>query len=133
MAPCHDSRPCLWRGLYGWATDRACRWSGFAGRSVNDKQRKLGPTLGGAHHIVDCQFSGRVAALEPAQKSRRNVAHHYDLSDALFDTFLDPWRQYSCAYFHDPDESLDNAQVNKLARLAAKLDLQAGDNILDIG
>ena len=69
----------------------------------------------------------------PRKKSRRNVAHHYDLSDALFDTFLDPWRQYSCAYFHDPDESLDTAQVNKLARLAAKLDLQAGDNILDIG
>ena len=59
----------------------------------------------------------------PRKKSRRNVAHHYDLSDALFDTFLDPWRQYSCAYFHDPDESLDTAQVNK----------QAGDNILDIG
>ena len=69
----------------------------------------------------------------PRKKSRRNVAHHYDLSNALFDTFLDPWRQYSCAYFHDPDESLHSAQVNKLARLAAKLDLQAGDNILDIG
>lgn len=69
----------------------------------------------------------------PRKKSRRNVAHHYDLSNALFDTFLDPWRQYSCTYFHDPDESLHSAQVNKLARLAAKLDLQAGDNILDIG
>ncbi|MAB19173.1 MAG: hypothetical protein CMN39_06640 [SAR116 cluster bacterium] len=53
--------------------------------------------------------------------------------DSLVDTFLDPWRQYSYAYFHDPDESLDTEQVNKLARLAAKLDLKAGDNILDMG
>jgi cyclopropane-fatty-acyl-phospholipid synthase len=43
----------------------------------------------------------------PRKKSRRNVTHHYDLSDALLDTFLDPSRQYSCAYFHEPDESLD--------------------------
>ncbi len=69
----------------------------------------------------------------PRKKSRRNVAHHYDLLNALFDTFLDSWRQYSCAYFHDPDESLHSAQVNKLSRPAEKLDLQAGDNILDIG
>lgn len=66
-------------------------------------------------------------------KSRRNVAHHYDLTDELFDTFLDPWRQYSCAYFHSDSDSLETAQVTKLARLAAKLRLQAGDSVLDIG
>lgn len=49
--------------------------------------------------------------------SRRNVAHHYDLTDELFDSFLDPWRQYSCAYFATPQTSLNSAQIAKLARL----------------
>ena len=66
-------------------------------------------------------------------RSRRNVAHHYDLTDALFASFLDPWRQYSCAYFHHPEDSLEQAQITKLARLAAKLDLQDGHSVLDIG
>jgi len=66
-------------------------------------------------------------------RARRNVAHHYDLTDALFASFLDPWRQYSCAYFHHPDDSLEEAQVTKLARLAAKLNLQDGNHVLDIG
>ena len=65
--------------------------------------------------------------------ARRNVAHHYDLTDDLFESFLDPWRQYSCAYFHHSEESLEEAQLNKLARLAAKLNLQDGDSVLDIG
>jgi len=66
-------------------------------------------------------------------RSRRNVAHHYDLTDDLFSSFLDPWRQYSCAYFHHPDDSLEIAQINKLARIAAKLNLQSGNKVLDIG
>ena len=71
--------------------------------------------------------------LNPPARSRRNVAHHYDLTDGLFETFLDPWRQYSCAYFHSDHDTLEDAQVTKLARLAAKLNLQAGDRVLDIG
>ena len=71
--------------------------------------------------------------LNPRGRSRRNVAHHYDLSDALFDSFLDPWRQYSCGYFHGEEDTLETAQVTKLARLAAKLDLQPDDRVLDIG
>ena len=66
-------------------------------------------------------------------RSRRNVAHHYDLTDDLFASFLDPWRQYSCAYFHRTNDSLEQAQLNKLARLAAKLDLRDGNSVLDIG
>ena len=66
-------------------------------------------------------------------RSLHNVAHHYDLTDALFASFLDPWRQYSCAYFHSQDDDLDQAQVTKLARLAAKLNLQNGNRVLDIG
>ena len=66
-------------------------------------------------------------------RSRRNVAHHYDLTDDLFASFLDPWRQYSCGYFHKAKDSLDQAQVTKLARLAAKLNLAEGNSVLDIG
>ena len=75
--------------------------------------------------------------LNPRWRSRRNVAHHYDLTDELFETFLDPFldlrRQYSCAYFHRPDDNLETAQENKLARLAAKLNLRPGQSVLDIG
>lgn len=67
------------------------------------------------------------------QRSRKNVAHHYDLDDRLYDLFLDPWRQYSCAYFTDPEESLEQAQRDKLAHIAAKLDLRPGQRVLDIG
>jgi len=65
--------------------------------------------------------------------SRRNVAHHYDLDDRLYDLFLDSNRQYSCAYFTDPSNSLEQAQLDKLAHIAAKLDLKQGQRVLDIG
>ena len=65
--------------------------------------------------------------------ARRNVAHHYDLSARLYDLFLDGDRQYSCAYFTDPGESLDQAQLDKKAHIAAKLALAPGQRVLDIG
>ena len=71
--------------------------------------------------------------LNPRWRARRNVAHHYDLTDELFETFLDPRRQYSCAYFYSRDDSLEAAQETKLARLAAKLNLRPGHRVLDIG
>ena len=67
------------------------------------------------------------------RKSRRNVAHHYDLSDELYDTFLEPDRQYSCAYYIDLANSLETAQLDKKAHIAAKLYLQPGQRVLDIG
>jgi cyclopropane-fatty-acyl-phospholipid synthase len=66
-------------------------------------------------------------------KARANVAHHYDLSGTLYDLFLDEDRQYSCAYFERPDDTLETAQANKKRRLAAKLLLQPGMRVLDIG
>ena len=66
-------------------------------------------------------------------RARQNVAHHYDLDDRLYDLFLDPWRQYSCAYFPDPGIGLEEAQQRKLAHIAAKLDLRPGQRVLDIG
>ena len=68
-----------------------------------------------------------------ARRSKRNVAHHYDLSDRLYDLFLDADRQYSCAYFTDSDQPLETAQRDKKAHIAAKLALQAGQRVLDIG
>ena len=56
-----------------------------------------------------------------------------DLTNELFEKFLDPRRQYSCAYFHRPDDSLETAQETKLARLAAELNLRPGHRVLDIG
>lgn len=65
--------------------------------------------------------------------ARRNVSHHYDLSDELYRLFLDADLQYSCAYFARPDLSLDAAQAAKKRHLAAKLQLRAGQRVLDIG
>ena len=65
--------------------------------------------------------------------SKSNVASHYDLSDKLYDLFLDKTRQYSCAYFESEKDSLFQAQMNKMDRLADKLHLKKGDNVLDIG
>ena len=58
---------------------------------------------------------------------------HYDLSDELYDLFLDDTRQYSCAYFENPNNSLKQAQINKMNRLSDKLLLNSKDSILDIG
>ncbi|MGB1547725.1 MAG: class I SAM-dependent methyltransferase, partial [Alphaproteobacteria bacterium] len=69
----------------------------------------------------------------PVSLSRQHAAHHYDLSGALYDLFLDEDRQYSCAYFTSDDESLDQAQENKKHHLAAKLLVEPGMKVLDIG
>ena len=67
------------------------------------------------------------------RRAKRNVAHHYDLSARLYDLFLDADRQYSCAYFTDPSNSLEQAQLDKKAHIAAKLHLKPGLRILEIG
>ena len=66
-------------------------------------------------------------------RSKKNVAHHYDLSGRLYDLFLDADRQYSCAYFTERDTSLEQAQTDKKAHIAAKLLLKPGQRVLDIG
>ncbi|WP_299813044.1 cyclopropane-fatty-acyl-phospholipid synthase family protein [uncultured Jannaschia sp.] len=65
--------------------------------------------------------------------SRRNVAHHYDLGDDFYALFLDADRQYSCAYFADPAMLLEEAQDAKKAHIAAKLRIEPGMRVLDIG
>ena len=69
----------------------------------------------------------------PVARARANVAHHYDLSGRLYDLFLDKDRQYSCAYFQNGDETIEEAQAKKCRHLAAKLLLKPGMRVLDIG
>ena len=68
-----------------------------------------------------------------AGRARKNVAHHYDIGNDLYRLFLDDDLQYSCAYFTDPKNSLEQAQLDKKAHIAAKLDLKPGQHVLDIG
>lgn len=69
----------------------------------------------------------------PIGKAQQNVAHHYDLGNDFYKLFLDEGLQYSCAYFTNDDNTLEQAQRNKLRLLAAKLKLSPGLKILDIG
>src|SRR5712691_1168571 len=75
----------------------------------------------------------RVHQFNPLSRARQNAAHHYDLSDQLYELFLDQDRQYSCAYFRDGTDDLDTAQLGKKQHIAAKLLIRPGQKVLDIG
>jgi len=66
-------------------------------------------------------------------KSKKNVEHHYDRGEELYDLFLDKNRQYSCAYWKSSNDTLDDAQQNKINHIIKKLDLRPGQKVLDIG
>ena len=66
-------------------------------------------------------------------KSKENVAHHYDISEKLYDLFLDENRQYSCAYFKNENDTLEQAQNNKIHHIIKKLNIQPNQKVLDIG
>ena len=66
-------------------------------------------------------------------KSKKNVRHHYDISEKLYDLFLDENRQYSCAYFKNENDTLENAQSNKINHIIKKLNILPNQKILDIG
>ena len=67
------------------------------------------------------------------KKSKMNVSHHYDISDDLYDLFLDPKRQYSCAYFKNETDTLETAQNNKIQHIIKKLNIKPNQKVLDIG
>jgi cyclopropane-fatty-acyl-phospholipid synthase len=67
------------------------------------------------------------------RRAKHNVAHHYDLDGRLYELFLDDDRQYSCAYFERPSQSLNDAQLSKKRHIAAKLLVEPGHRVLDIG
>src|SRR5690606_15273457 len=75
----------------------------------------------------------RVYQFNPSGRSTRNVAHLDDLSFVLYRLFLDEDMQYSCAYFPGPDISLEEAQRAKKRHIMAKLALEPGQKVLDIG
>jgi cyclopropane-fatty-acyl-phospholipid synthase len=82
--------------------------------------------------VPDCELrpAGRRHSL---RRDRDTVRHHYDVSNAFYRRLLGPSLVYSCAYFADPDESLDAAQERKLERICRKLRLTPGERLLDIG
>jgi cyclopropane-fatty-acyl-phospholipid synthase len=75
----------------------------------------------------------RLQQFNPPTRARKNVAHHYDLDGRLYSLFLDADEQYSCAYFENLGQSLDDAQLAKKRHLAAKLLIRPGARVLDIG
>jgi cyclopropane-fatty-acyl-phospholipid synthase len=90
----------------------------------------------GLHKLVRTfrRVTRRFAQFNPASKSKEHVAHHYDLDGRLYDLFLGRDKQYSCAYFSAPGETLEEAQIGKKRHIAAKLHLdKPGLKVLDIG
>ena len=92
----------------------------------------LGDPLARSAHRIDLLFR-LMQQLNPVHRARRNVAHHYDLSGKLYELFLDEDRQYSCAYFARPEYDLEAAQRAKRRHIAAKLRIEPGMRVLDIG
>jgi cyclopropane-fatty-acyl-phospholipid synthase len=96
------------------------------------------------HHLLDgdflssalFRFRDRVRHLLRANTipgSRRNIREHYDLGNAFYRTFLDASMTYSCARFLAPDETLEQAQINKLREMIAKAQIGPEDHVLEIG
>ena len=76
---------------------------------------------------------GRAVKVHSRSENRASISFHYDVSNEFYRLWLDEERVYSCAYFTSPDESLDQAQRNKLEHICRKLRLQPGERMLDIG
>ncbi len=86
------------------------------------------PTFSSLREVAD-RFRGKIGR----RRAKRNVSHHYDLDRRLYELFLDSEWQYSCAYFEYPGQSLDDAQRAKQRHIAAKLMIEPGQKLLDIG
>jgi cyclopropane-fatty-acyl-phospholipid synthase len=102
-------------------------WESF---DLNERLKKLPasdhPRTG--LHLVG--FGGDVHSKE---RDRQAISYHYDLPAGFYALWLDPRLVYSCAYFSNPDEDLDSAQIRKLAYICRKLRLHTGERLLDIG
>jgi cyclopropane-fatty-acyl-phospholipid synthase len=79
------------------------------------------------------RFRHYLSTLNWKSRSLKNVVHHYDIGNDLYRLFLDPDMQYSCAYFTDPKNSIEQAQLDKKAHIASKMYLKPGQKVLDIG
>jgi cyclopropane-fatty-acyl-phospholipid synthase len=76
---------------------------------------------------------GAIARLADRTQARQNIHHHYDLGNDFFSSWLDKTMSYSCAYFRHENDTLDQAQLQKLDHTLRKLDLHPGERLLDIG
>ncbi|HET9669449.1 MAG TPA: class I SAM-dependent methyltransferase [Casimicrobiaceae bacterium] len=104
-------------------------FTGSARRALAIAERMVGDVAQGADSA-----RGRVLSFVHHRRSnRRNIAHHYDVSNAFYRLWLDRRMVYSCAYFHAADDSLDDAQAQKLDHICRKLRLAQGERFLDIG
>ena len=78
-----------------------------------------------------------VRSFSPFRHTRKKdaaaIQYHYDVSNEFYQTFLDPNMVYSCAYFEDGSEDLATAQLKKIDHILNKIQVQPGDNLLDIG
>jgi len=99
--------------------------------AINAKSADAIPIVSLAEAVQ--RFMRGLHQYNPVPRAQRNVAHHYDLSDELYELFLDRDRQYSCAYFRSADDDIDTAQLNKRRHIASKLLLRPGQKVLDIG
>ena len=108
--------------------------------SVYDLLALLGSNLGSQSPPGIARAYDRLrVALRPqhrrntSRRARRDAARHYDLDGHLYSLFLDPDMQYPCAYFEHPGHSLEEAQLAKKRHIAAKLLVEPGHRVLDIG
>ena len=83
-----------------------------------------------ASHAYDGEITGRVAA---KRDNKDYISFHYDLSNDFYKLFLDPWMQYSCGYFTDPGNTVEQAQADKLEMICRKLRLGEDERMLDVG
>ena len=90
----------------------------------NNFSKVINKILGTYRYLTNFNF---------AKQSKKNVAHHYDISEKLYDLFLDEKRQYSCAYFKNDNDTLEEAQNNKIDHIIKKLNLKSNQKVLDIG
>ena len=111
------------------------------GSSVHDfltlfSVNRSGLASAGSQKLLRRAWKGlkRWQQANPLGQAAKNVRHHYDLSTDMYRLFLDEGLNYSCAYFRDPDtDTLEQAQVAKLTHIAAKLRLEPGMRVAEIG
>ena len=98
--------------------------------AINASQKRLGLLnwVG-----TRAQSMAHYARANTVEGSRRNIAEHYDLGNDMYRLFLDESWMYSCAYFKTPEDSLHQAQLNKLDLIIDKLELKPSDHVLEIG
>ncbi|MEO8344261.1 MAG: cyclopropane-fatty-acyl-phospholipid synthase family protein [Betaproteobacteria bacterium] len=139
-APAADIVARSWKGLRALATPALGSLARAYVRGDLDFTGSAQRMIGIAESMVGSVQHGRDRArarfkgwLHRARTSRRNIAHHYDVSDSFYRMWLDQRMVYSCGYFRQDGDSLDAAQLQKLDHICRKLRLAPGERFLDIG